>query len=105
MAKVLHVNNFESQNKIYQANAKFDPGLFSKSFIFSTVFRLYGRIQGDSIELLIRSMYLKLLYIHQIRKYGTYSCNSHKYISIGKASTRQPRSLILLSDIFCCIIE
>ena len=25
MAKVLHVSNFESQNKIYKANAKFDP--------------------------------------------------------------------------------
>ena len=30
MAKVLHVNNFESQNKIYWANAKFDSGLFLK---------------------------------------------------------------------------
>ena len=28
MAKVLHVNYFESHNKIYQANAKFDPGIF-----------------------------------------------------------------------------
>ena len=57
--KVLHVNNFESQTKIYKANAKFDPGLLTKFFfmIFFIYLKLYSTFYRITISYLVNKKF------------------------------------------------
>ena len=53
MAKVLHVSNFEWQNKIYKANAKFDPGLLVNILFLHTLNKYFLSEHKNGLALVV----------------------------------------------------